>query len=669
MNATEEEIKAILAENDRRNHQRSAPYHPETGEGAAVGERVVLHLPDAPIPLQYIPREMLDEVELVQGLRRCGSLASFIEKELGRPPCTHWKEEVWRRWVEVRIRYDFEFWAVMFVRIKDKMGDGDVPFRLNRPQRKLLVRLESQRRARRPVRLILLKARQWGGSTLVQLYMAWIQLVHRKNWHSVICAHLKDAAAHIKGIYTKLLDNYPAWLMPDGVAPRFRPYERTGNTSVIEGSGSRVTVSSAETPESVRGSDAVMAHLSEVAFWPRTRQRSPESLVRAVCGSVALLPDSLIVMESTANGTGNYFHQECERAKRGESDKEFLFVPWYDIEMYALPVEDPAAFAASLDDYETTLWHRGATLEAIAWYRQKRKEYADHADMMAEYPSDDVEAFNHSGERVFDIRQVQRLRENCRPPDRVGEVYGQKAFGRESLQELRFVDEPAGKLQVWALPDDAVRVSGRYIVVVDIGGRSVSADYSVIVVFDRYWQMYGGVPEVVAQWRGHIDHDLLAWKAAQIASFYQEALLVIESNTLETEHTDGEHTEYILDTLSDAYSHLYARASSETIRSSAPSRWGFHMNRSTKTLIINHQIQMLRESGYVERDLLACYEHDVFERKPNGSFGAMDGHHDDILITRCIGTYICYSEPLPLLVDHVRRTRRHPSMPLSEATM
>lgn len=249
MNATEEEIKAILVENDRRNHQRSAPYHPETGEGAAVGERVVLHLPDAPIPLQYIPREMLDEVELVQGLRRCGSLASFIEKELGRPPCTHWKEEVWRRWVKVRIRYDFEFWAVMFVRIKDKMGDGDVSFRLNRPQRKLLVRLESQRRARKPVRLILLKARQWGGSTLVQLYMAWIQLVHRKNWHSVICAHLKDAAAHIKGIYTKLLDNYPAWLMPDGVAPRFRPYERTGNTSVIEGSGSRVTVSSAETPE------------------------------------------------------------------------------------------------------------------------------------------------------------------------------------------------------------------------------------------------------------------------------------------------------------------------------------------------------------------------------------------------------------------------------------
>ena len=228
MDGTVDDINAILEENDRRNRLRSEPYRPETGEGSVVGERIVLHLPDAPIPMQYIPREMLDEVELVSGLRRCGSLSAFIEKELGYAPCPRWKEEVWRRWVKVRIRYDFEFWAVMFVRVKDKMGDGDVPFRLNRPQRKLLLRLEMQRRSGKPVRLILLKARQWGGSTLVQLYMAWIQLVHRKNWHSVICAHLKDAAAHIKGIYTKLLDNYPSWLMPDGVPPRFRPYERTG---------------------------------------------------------------------------------------------------------------------------------------------------------------------------------------------------------------------------------------------------------------------------------------------------------------------------------------------------------------------------------------------------------------------------------------------------------
>ena len=661
-------MEITVTENERRKRAIDKPYHPETGEGSTIGRRVCFHLPDAPIPIQYLPEKMLEEVELVKLLRRYGSIEKFILHELKEQPSALIREEVWRRWIKVRIKYDFEFWAILFVRIKNKTGDTDIPFRLNRPQRRLLSVLEDMRTSHQPIRLILLKARQWGGSTLVQMYMAWIQLVHRKNWNSVICAHLKDAAANIKGMYSKLLDNYPAWLIDADKPLSFRPYERMANTSIIAETGCKVTIGSAETPESVRGADAVMAHLSEVAFWPHTRLKSPESLIRSVCGSIALLPDSVVVLESTANGTGNYFHQECERAKRGESDKRFLFIPWYEIEIYSLSVDDYDALIASLTDYEKTLWDKGATLEAIAWYRMKRKEYRDHADMMAEYPSDDVEAFNHTGERIFDIRQVQKLRESCRPADKIGEVYGKSAAGKQALNGLQFKEEAGGKLQVWALPDSDISVKDRYIVVVDIGGRSSKADYSVIVVYDRYWMMFGGVPEVVAQWRGHIDHDLLAWKSAQIAEFYHQALLVIESNTLETEHTDGEHTEYILDTLADSYTHLYARASAEMIRSQAPSRWGFHMNRSTKTMVVNHQIQMLRESGYIERDIQACYEHDVFERKPNGSFGAMDGHHDDILITRCIGNYICYTEPLPHQITTVRK-KLPGSVPIGEASI
>ena len=143
---------------------------------------------------------------------------------------------------------------------------------------------------------------------------------------------------------------------------------------------------------------------------------------------------------------------------------------------------------------------------------------------------------------------------------------------------------------------------------------------------------------------------------------------MIESNTLETENTDGEHSEYILDTIASVYDRLYARATAGQIRENLPTRWGFHMNRSTKTLIINHQINMLRENGYIERDLLACYEHDVFEKKPNGSFGAMDGHHDDVLITRCIGNCVCYTEPLPAFVAERENKKENPGMPVSEAS-
>src|SRR5690606_34726975 len=86
---------------------------------------------------------------------------------------------------DLRLTHDFEFWASTTVRIKPKEGGDFIPFILNKPQRKLLAKLESQRLADKPIRQIILKARQWGGSTLVQIYMAWIQLRHKTNWNSL----------------------------------------------------------------------------------------------------------------------------------------------------------------------------------------------------------------------------------------------------------------------------------------------------------------------------------------------------------------------------------------------------------------------------------------------------------------------------------------------------
>ena len=660
-----------VEENRQRNEYLRRYYNPETGEGSDTGDRRILRLPDAPIPVQYIPKALFDNEMMAQRLVECGSLAGYAERyghdkriatdEAGRNPKLadggDATEELWREWIRVRIRYDFEFWAFSFVRIKDKLGAEDIPFRLNRPQRRILGMLEDMRTAGKPIRLILLKARQWGGSTLVQIYMAWIQLVHCRNWNSVICAHLKESAANIKGMYSKLLANYPDWLL-DGEKPKFKPFERMANTSVIAGRECRITIGSAESQESVRGIDAAMAHLSEVAFWRNSRMKSPEQVMRSICGSIMLLPCSMVVMESTANGTGSYFHQECERAKRGESDKQFAFVPWFEIEMYPLPIDDHDSFIGSLTDYERMLWHRGATLEAIAWYRQKRKEYARHADMMAEYPSDDIEAFCYSGERVFDPTLVEKLRRCCCPPRFEGDIHGKEPTGKQSLQEIELETRPEGPLKIWEYPAKECEMRDRYLAVVDIGGRSDSSDYSVIAVFDRYWMLDGGPAEVVAQWRGHIDHDLLAWKSAQIAAYYQNALLVIESNTLETEHDDSEHSAYILDTLSQYYNNLYARQSPpDSIGQKPPSRWGFHMNRATKALVIDAQKNALREGSYIEHDTQACYEHDVYERKPNGSYGAMEGHHDDILITRCIGNYIC-SRELPSASSKGHRSER-----------
>ena len=537
-------------------------------------------------------------------------------------------------WVKLRCHHDFEFWCITCVKIKDKLSGQDIPFRLNAPQRRVAAIFESQRTSGQPIRAIMLKARQWGGSTLTQMYMAWIQSVHCHNWHSLICAHVKDTAASIRGMYSKMLSCYPKQYWEGDVAPKFSPFERSTNIREITGRGCRVTVGSAENQEAVRGSDFAMAHLSETAFWSDSTTRSPERFIRAVCGSIALVPYSLIVMESTANGVGNYFHNEWLRAKEGKSDKKTIFVPWHEIEIYRMPVANPKQLWEAMDDYEHKLWNNGLTLEMINWYHHKRAEYPSHSMMQAEYPSNDIEAFTCTGHNVFASEWIENLRSNCKKPAFIGELAGDSITGIESLNNIHFIPDTHGKLQIWENPITNYS-SSRYIVAVDIGGRSSSSDYSVIAVIDNNKEY----PEVVAQWRGHIDHDILTWKSAQIAKWYSNALLVIESNTLETAGC-GENSLYTLDSLNGVYHNLYRRPRLAQVNEALETRIGFHTNRATKSLIITNLIAMIRDSGYIERCNDACNELSTYEQHPNGSFAAKVGHHDDILMTRAIALYV-----------------------------
>lgn len=329
-----------------------------------------------------------------------------------------------------------------------------------------------------------------------------------------------------------------------------------------------------------------------------------------------------------------------------------------------------------MGQYLWWLWERGATLEAINWYVHERSGRNDHASMASEYPSDDVEAFVHSGERIFDRYRINDLRGGCLPPQEIGEVYSDSDSGKDSMKDVRFRADKQGRLWIWAHPeiDPDERVTDRYLCVVDIGGRSNKADFSVIVVFDRLFMADGGKPVVVAQWYGHTDIDLLTWKAAQIASYYDNALLVIESNTLETHDRSrvvgGDQSQFILNQVKDVYPNLYARRMpEETVVEGAPKKYGFLTNLSTKPMIISTLVKAIRENSYVERDERCLHEYEVYERRPNGSFGAIVGEHDDILMTRAIGLHICFYEmDVPRIVPVAATGTLQRRKPISAAT-
>lgn len=666
-----EAIQNILLENERRNKVINAPFNPISGKGSILARKEVF-IEDFPIPTQYLPVSML-KVPLIKKLIKAGSIHRFIEDSLKSKYTEADKQKVIEQVVRVRIKHDFCFWAALYVYIKRKGGGEDIRFRLNRPQRRLVSKFEQLRLAGKPIRIILLKARQWGGSTVTQIYMAWLQLVHKTGLNSLIVGHVKDASTEVKDMFDRMIKKYPTSLLYEiGDTYNENEPKLTGvggmiNIQRIPQRNCKIKIGTAESPDSARGGDYNLVHCTEVGLWKKTEGKTPEQIVRSACSGVLLEPYTMIVYESTANGTGTFFHREYEAAKQGKSQFEAFFVSWYEIEQYSMAIEDINTFASWLyenrnndnapSDREVSghylwwLWTQGASLEAIHWYVLERMKYNDQGNMASEFPSDDVEAFVHSGARVFDKYKVEELRPACKAPRHIGDVYADKDEGADALKKVRFVEDRQGLLWIWALPeiDAEETITNRYLVIVDIGGRSNKADYSVIVVLDRLFMMDGGKPSIVAQWYGHIDMDILAWKAAQIATFYDNALLVIESNTIETHDkersVDGDQSSFLLNQIKDVYPNLYARKQSEEdIINKVPRKYGFHTNVSTKPMIISTLVKVIREGLYVERDARCLDEYLTYEKRPNGSFSAILGKHDDLLMTRAIGLHICFFE-------------------------
>ena len=692
---TQRQVDELVQENRRRYRELLCEYNPITGEGAPL-PRKALCIDDHPVPVQYVPVAMFHN-DLVKVLARRKSIRRFIELDLHEQYDEGKRDQVVKELAVVRNRYDFCFWAYAFVVIKPKEGGEPIPFKLNYAQVRYLLILEELRTQGIPIRIILLKARQWGGSTLTQIYYAWIQLCHKKGWYSTIVGQTKNTSGRILEMYTKLIENYPPWLLnltDDNYLKLAQYGKATSNDYEIRDRRNRrvndtvIQIGTVVEPDNIRSGDVAMVHYSEVGVWKDTPGRRPEDLIRSISSGILHRPYTAEVLESTAKGTGNFFHREWVRAENGKSSRRPVFIPWYFILNDTVPVEDEEAFARWLlrckgrktqpdgylddGDYYWWLWTLGATFEGINWYRETRKGVESHADMASEAPSDPVEAFESTGKMVFDQYDIKEIRKGVKMPLAIGEVYAKVESGADCLEGLKFADSDSGLLKIWQYPEPDVPMKNRYLVVVDIGGRWKDADWSVITVIDRAMMAMAGKPEIVAEWVGHIDHDKLAWKAAQIAKYYCEALLVFESNTLETRDkerdTDGNDIEYILDLVASVYPNLYARnRSSEEIKQGAPLRWGWHTNTATKPAIIHHLIACVRDKTWVERDELACNELAFYEKKEDGSFGAVVGQHDDRLMTRAIGLWICFREMEP--PQEIRTEGTHRRRPVSEATI
>jgi len=717
-------ILAMLEESDRRMERIKAKYDPLTGEGLdwmlnpitheSLYNRERIEIPDHIIPVQWMPEEMRRN-KLVKSVIAHGSISEYIVNELHLTPSVALIGKIQLSLLEVRRKTDPIFWFACYWAIKPKDGSTDdeeeeyieededlyddeeveakprqaqkadytlVPFVLNYGQLILLSWFEALRLARSPILIVVLKARQWGASTLTQCYFAWIQLNLKTGWYSVIVAQTASSSNRIKMMYQKGIGQYDASLV--GVKDpearlRFSPYGVTkSDFQIVWGPMSKrnlardisISIGTYENPDNMPGADISLVHYSEVALWKETNGKKPEDIIKSISGGLKRGHLAMEVLESTPRGSGNYFQRAYDDAKNGESSRHAVFIPWYYLLNDILPIKDRYAFALwlyrnrEMEDcpmdipevkgkrclnsgkYLWHLWELGATLEGIMWYVVTRLGMPRQQDMASEAPSDDIEAFLNTDNLAFDLYDIQRMREAyAQKPRFVGDIYSDYAAKERVLQSYEFEQRQDGRMFIWKKPEYE-NIRDRYLVVVDIGGEWKKADWSVIRVFDRKAMMEEGKEETVLMWSGHVPHDHLGWKAVQVAKWYDNALLVFESNTLEQRDQnrqvdEGDQLTYILEAIDYCYDNLYVRSNQrpDELNPKKVVRYGFHTNKQTKPDIVNILAEVIRNCDYVERDEETLVEFQQYVRN-EGRYEALVGKHDDRLMTAGIGLYI-----------------------------
>jgi hypothetical protein len=497
---------------------------------------------------------------------------------------------------------EFRLFARKHLKIKDKDGNI-VPFVLNRAQEIVLSAIEEMITAGLPVRMIILKARQKGISTLIEAYIFW-RTTYQANRKSAVIGHVRDATDNLWDMTNRYYDNLPQYFQPE------KKYHNSKELTYSK-TKSEMIFWTAETGDVGSSHTVQDLHITELSKW-----RDPKTTLTSLLQTVPDKSNTMIIMESTANGFGGEFYNRCKAAMAGKSKYKFIFLSWLIDDEYTLQFADQKeldAFKSNLDETEQDLLNKGATYEHLKWRREiglPDKCGHDVDKFKQEYPSDPIEAFVTSGRPVFDAKICQRkyIELEDKKPYKIGdlEIINDK--------KVEFIENPDGYIKLFK--EIKVEESERYVYAIgaDVAEGLEQGDYSVIRVLDRRTN------EVVLVWHGHIDADLLAHEQKKISMYLKNKCYI---GTEFNNH--GQTTVY------EAYKlHLnqYYREDFTSGKEIEKNQLGFKTTTVTKPFIINDLKEWIREGLLLDYEIEFWDECRTFVRNARGVMGAQDKDKD-----------------------------------------
>jgi hypothetical protein len=302
------------------------------------------------------------------------------------------------RIIRQRLKDDFEHYASRCLRIRTKEIQV-VPFQLNQSQRYIHQVVEEQRAKTGRVRAIILKGRQQGCSTYVEGRFYW-RVTHLHGARAFILTHEDEATKNLFDMAQRYHDNCHPLLKPTTKACN-------QNELLFGELDSGYKVGTARNKGVGRSSTIQFFHGSEVAFWQNAQEHA-----KGIMQAIPKTDGTEIFLESTANGVGNYFYQQWQKALAKETEYVPIFIPWFWQDEYRC--ELPEDFTLEDEEKELKALYK-LDDQQLAWRRVQISELnVDGKDgeraFKQEYPCNAAEAFQTSGDSLIPSELVAKAR-------------------------------------------------------------------------------------------------------------------------------------------------------------------------------------------------------------------------------------------------------------------
>ncbi|MGL6123765.1 MAG: hypothetical protein ACRC1W_12275 [Shewanella sp.] len=371
--------------------------------------------------------------------------------------------------IRQRLKSDFIHYATKCLKIRTKSGTVN-PFVLNKAQLHIHQQLELQKGLTGKVRAIILKGRQQGVSTLIggRFYH---KVTHHFGMQAFILTHALDATQNLYKMALRFYENTPTPVKPEVTT--------SNSKELIFGIlDSGYKLGTAENKAVGRSATIQLLHGSEIGFW----NNAPEH-AKGIMQAVPSAAGTEIILESTANGIGNFFHQQWQQAEAGLSDFIAIFVPWFWQDEYIRECDH--GFITTTEEDELKYQYRLSD-EQINWRRYKIAELSVNGingfkAFQQEYPMCANDAFVSTGEDTYiEPEVVMRARKSdCEKvgplllgvdPARFGDDrsclirrQGRVAFGLESYAKK-------DTMEITGIVHNIIEKEDPHKVFVDIGG-------------------------------------------------------------------------------------------------------------------------------------------------------------------------------------------------------